>query len=205
MHSGPRRSAPGPKEEGSIILPNTIMDWAQQGDPHACLGHSREKTLTYLVPCTSRQAGTIMVSKCMVCYRKDRDRQNVSCPVYKGIYKEVTVVRNGPVSGAWLPPKARVISGPELSGFMAEIQPQSVLMFKAPDTMKDRRTVQIWICCSLTATLGRTGPAPHWLKQSGERILYLTCNAQYSWTCSQWHGRADPEGMRMREQVVPLS
>lgn len=84
-----------------------------------------------------------MVSKCMVCYRKDRDRQNVSCPVDKGIYEEVTVVRNGPVRGALLPPKSRVISGPELPGFMAEIQPQSVLMFKAPDNVKDRRAVQI--------------------------------------------------------------
>lgn len=42
-----------------------------------------------------------------------------------------------------MPPKAKVISGPELPGFMAEIQPQSVLMFKAPDNMKDRRAVQI--------------------------------------------------------------
>ena len=32
---------------------------------------------------------------------------------------------------------------PEMSMFMAEIQPQSVLMFKAPDTMKDKSTVQI--------------------------------------------------------------
>lgn len=40
-----------------------------------------------------------MVSKYMVCYRKDRDRPNGLCPVDRGITGEVTVVRNRPMRG----------------------------------------------------------------------------------------------------------
>lgn len=53
---------------------------------------------------------------------------------------------------------------------------EAVLMSVAPDTTKGQedRDVQSWSCLSLTAVLGRTGPAYHWLKHSGERVLHLT-------------------------------
>lgn len=47
----------------------------------------------------------------------------------------------------------------------------AALLPVASDTAKDLedRAIQSWPCPSLTAILGRTGPAPHCLKDSGER------------------------------------
>ena len=62
---------------------------------------------------------------------------------------------------------------------MALLQPWSVVMSVALDTSEGQedKAVQSWPCLSLAAKLGRTGPAPHWLKHSGEQVL---------------HNRADP-------------
>ena len=68
------------------------------------------------------------------------------------------------------------MSGPGLSGFMARMQPQAMLMSETLDTTKGReyRAIQRWSCPPLAATLGRAGLAPYRLKRSGERVLALS-------------------------------
>lgn len=57
---------------------------------------------------------------------------------------------------------------------------QSLLMSMAHDTTQGReyRAAQSWPLPSLTLTLGRTGPACHWLKHPREKILHCTWAAQ---------------------------
>lgn len=78
-------------------------------------------------------------------------------------------------------------------------QPWSLLISMNPHTIKSREDRAVENCpdpLQLTVTLGRHGPDPHLLKHS-EEILHLSRVAQYSWPCSQRHGRTGPKGMRM--------
>lgn len=67
-----------------------------------------------------------------------------------------------------------------MSGFVALMQPRTVLISMAPDTTEGReeRAVQTCLRTSQAATLGRTGLAPHLWKQPGDRVLYLTLAAK---------------------------
>lgn len=67
-----------------------------------------------------------------------------------------------------------------MSGSLALMQPQTVLISMAPDTTEGREKSVVQSCPSTSqaATLRRTGLAPHWLKQPGERVLYLTWAAK---------------------------
>lgn len=113
-----------------------------------------------------------------------------------------------------------VMSRPELlpgpmSGFMALKQLLSMLMSLAPDDTKGQkvRGVSIGPLPSLAATIGRTGPAPHQLKHSGEGpTCYLGSTKELTLLRGAWssrsqgleNGRTGHTCHLVRERCFPL-
>lgn len=111
--------------------------------------------------------------------------------------EEVKAARKGLMRVAWLLPRAVVMSWPPCN-----------LALVAPDTTEGRedRAVQSWPRPSLTATLGRIGPAPHQLHHLVEWILLSHLGSTIELTLFVGAWVSWPWGCENGEQVLlPLS
>lgn len=96
--------------------------------------------------------------------KRERERQNGSCPVKKGRSEGVKVVRNRLMWEARLPPKAVLASGSGLltrtmSGSVALLQLRSVLMSVVPVITEGHKDV--WGLGRLMCHVGAWGPCHH--------------------------------------------
>lgn len=155
-----------------------MTDWTEQREEQQAQGR--------MSPCCIRSIGHYYDEPCysIVWYGKEGDKDRgrewfMFCEqthIWRGESKEewaemcnfIVIQCHGDVWLGFLPES--------MSRFMALIYPQSMWLSKFPDIIKGRKhsAVQRWPCHKMATTLGRTVPAPHRLKHSGERTLHLT-------------------------------